>query len=648
MPDALVDVKKLLLYRETEERVRDAAEKLKDICGPGKAYDLCQRWQERFEWALLGPVPAWAGLAAFRCIIDFTIPLGELTKILRLIGLPLTGKIKSDDQILEKKFGSRKDFPKLIEDPENIWLAYYQYFVKKRVLYSGKPTLTGRAQKHFLDKLRDEHLGKLFETSLGGQAGNILWLWSCIGADVLAYTPYLYRRLTGLKELASLEMVRLANGQFKSGRLGELASEAGVRKINRTRIPAPSGGSFVVVRDANRLIYQLQGIFDIEQTTPVMDWNRVRFVSGDGVELTPKPVKQRSRDGINWPPLPFFCECHIDDEKTLVVKLASDGEIRRGFGGRVNFTIVGGIDAIYQNKWMQGRAPQLKARLSAEAERQLRALAGSGVRIGMELSGVPGPEYFHFLERLCRGGVIVALGINGVEELGDVVGHKGSLKQGLYNLWLDPNSLGRDPRGQQTDLSEARELRKLAADAKGGGSCFEYVTYKCALKLAEAIGVPTLYVHTTTLDIILKRNADPGSLLHAQLGDMMAKGLVLGALLRRSYGEQWSDQIDKLPAAINPEAMKRLGAFARQFEDFEGAVGAADQLLEHGYWLGQGGGYSLAVVPVMWPPASGMPTPETQQDPTSGGPKQWELPDKLNPTGSGDMTFGAFFLLGGV
>ena len=45
--------------------------------------------------------------------------------------------------------------------------------------------------------------------------------------------------------------------------------------------------------------------------------------------------------------------------------------------------------------------------------------------------------------------------------------------------------------------------------------------------------------------------------------------------------------------------------------------------------------YSLAVVPVMWPSVS-----EEDSEAT--------LPRRLNPTGSGDMTFGAFVLLAGV
>jgi len=74
--------------------------------------------------------------------------------------------------------------------------------------------------------------------------------------------------------------------------------------------------------------------------------------------------------------------------------------------------------------------------------------------------------------------------------------------------------------------------------------------------------------------------------------------------------------------------MARLGHFALQFEMLEGIRNIATPLMSGGYWLSPAQDeYSVAVVPVMWPSSP---------------------PADLDPTGSGDMTFGAFFLLGGV
>src|SRR5262249_41706377 len=153
----------------------------------------------------------------------------------------------------------------------------------------------------------------------------------------------------------------------------------------------------------------------------------------------------------------------------------------------------------------------------------------------------------------------------------------------LFDLWLDP----------QTMSAPLETLSSQYAD---------YLTYCQARKLAEWTGISTLYVHTLGLDFILKRSSEPGALSHAQMGDMMSKGLVIGALLERAYGSEWNKQLKYLPPAIKPSAMAQLAHFADAFETFEHVQGASSQLLEQGYWLATSpDAYSLAVVPVMWP-----------------------------------------------
>jgi hypothetical protein len=122
----------------------------------------------------------------------------------------------------------------------------------------------------------------------------------------------------------------------------------------------------------------------------------------------------------------------------------------------------------------------------------------------------------------------------------------------------------------------------------------------------------------------------------------------------------------KMPAAFNPEAMERLNRFARDFETYEKLPGAAERLLSRGYWLAKSrDAYSVAAVPVVWPevsetgratePAADPVTQPNNSSPTGDSGRAAKsqknpvkLPDKLNTTGAGDMTFGAFFLLGGV
>ncbi|MEE4356328.1 MAG: hypothetical protein V2I97_07645 [Desulfococcaceae bacterium] len=97
----------------------------------------------------------------------------------------------------------------------------------------------------------------------------------------------------------------------------------------------------------------------------------------------------------------------------------------------------------------------------------------------------------------------------------------------------------------------------------------------------------TLYVHSNTLDFILRKDADPGALFRAQQGDIMGKGLVIAALMRRAYGKNWTNEkdMDKMTPAVTPEAMKRMGKFAVDFEEYEKISGSRDRILHKGYWI---------------------------------------------------------------
>src|SRR5262249_14452739 len=145
-------------------------------------------------------------------------------------------------------------------------------------------------------------------------------------------------------------------------------------------------------------------------------------------------------DDLTWPAVPLFCECRIDtSSRTLVIDLVDEAQLESAIKGQVDFAVMGGIDAIFYDPWIR-RSPELQARLLDVVEKQLRALATCGVRIGVELSGVPSREFAHFVRRLCAQDVIIAIGINGVDELPSVVGRP-SLEKQLYEFWLDPQTV---------------------------------------------------------------------------------------------------------------------------------------------------------------------------------------------------------------
>ena len=145
--------------------------------------------------------------------------------------------------------------------------------------------------------------------------------------------------------------------------------------------------------------------------------------------------------------------------------------------------------------------------------------------------------------------------------------------------------------------------------------------------------------------MILRRDADPGSLLRAQDADMMGKGLVIAALMRRAYGEDWPNYMPRFPLTVPARSFVRLWEFGRDFEIQERQTGASKRIFESGYWLAPSrSDYSVAVTPVLWPPTE-MPgqMPVLPREQCSDGRS-----GQFSATGSGDMAFGAFFLLAGL
>jgi len=613
------NIGEMLSAGKIRQQVLQAVNELKHvlegtITAHGRAYEICHTWQRRFELALRSEIPEWAGLAGFRCITDFTIPPGYQKNV--------------DDIFPKSKPGPGEKppvlFPDTIDTHELIWHAF-NLFKKGEAPHSGKISLAGDAEDYWRENL---HL--CFKV-LGGQAGNILWLWHCIQRKAIAYVPYFSEKLLDFDhELPDINILKFQDGKITYRRLDQAKNFTGVREISTNNsVAAPSGGSVIVFGQGERLIYMFKGMIDLDiKSAKEMPWDRVKFVD---VANDWEMILERDASDITWPQINLFCDCYIDD-RTLVIQLINEEGLKKAFG-LVDFAILGGMDSIFFDKWLT-KESSLSMYLRGVAKRQLQALRSCGVRIGVELSRIPGIEYALFLQELCREGLIVAVGINGIDELPDLVHRNWRDDKGFNDFWVNPKEMT-NPRYEDEILEEAQKTasQTKAEAKKSPGKYFEYVTYLRAKKLAEALGVRTLYVHTLTLDFILRKDADPGALLRAQLGDMMGKGLVIASLLNRAYADRWLDQLkEKMPPAVKPDAMAKLGRFAMDFEEVEKAKGSEDRLLHSGYWLAPSAAqYSLAVVPVMWPDVS-----------------EAGLPKDLNPTGSGDMTFGAFFFLGGV
>ena len=571
----------------------------------GRSYEICQIWQRRLELALRSEIPEWTGLAGFRCLVDFSMKYSEFIKIL--------GELSEIDPTIQDYVRNNK----IMDTLEKCLHLLHEYFDNNQDLHSGKVTLDGTAQERILQAL------SYCVAMLGGQAGNILWVWRSIGADAVAYIPYLSSRHINLQEkyhiLKELKVISVEDNEGQCRPLIELYNKVGVR-MAVDRAESPLNGAITVAKDGRRLIFGIKGNRDMSTTT---SWDAVVF-SYKGTPLHPEPIpRMEQADPLSWPSIGFFADMYIDIENTkkiLRIRLLDDAEVEQHIGSKVDFAVLGGINCIFYDPWYSDK--DLRNKVKEIIHQQLKTLRKCGVRIGVELSGIPDSEFAQFLTTLCREETIVALGINGVDELPDITRARAIEEPGLRDFAMDHNDL----------LLQLTER----AGVTNADPSFEYLTYLRAKHFAKATGVRTLYVHTLSLDLILRKNADPGSLLRAQLGDIMSKGLVIAAMLQRTYQDNWSNEVqNKMPPAVKPEAMKSLGTFAMNFRRYEKLpLDSVYHILRNGYWLATSQDeYSVAVVPVVWPNVDAI-----------GG----ELPDKLNTTGSGDMTFGTFFFLAGV
>ncbi len=602
-PPSAIEIKQLLAASSIRPQLRATVEALAKVLhgdahqALGQAYTICDDWQQRFESALRLENPAWSVLAAFRGGVDFILDAQTLAE-LEQAATPLADSPTP-----------AQNLPKELSTLAECWQAYVQYFKKGTDLHSGKFILKApEVQNWFLARL-----GRL-QPVLGSQAGNIVNLWQAIGAEAILDVPYLSQSLAELPihypKLRNLQLLLLANEHSELRPLADSQSLAGVCNNHGARVAAPTCAGFAVVEQGRRLSYMLPSLQVIEpQAGEPPTWREVQFFY-QGEPLLEWPLPREVNDPT-WPAIPLFSHSQINAEaKRLEITLLDGKQLATALKNKVEFAILGGMDAIFRDKWLS-RDRRLQTRLLKIVEEQLRALNDCGIRIGIEWSGIPHPNYVRLVERLCLAGVIKAIGVNGVDELPQIVGET-FLQNELDQFWLDEREIPKAIRAKPTEHAE-------------------YLTFLRARKLAQVTQARTLYVHTLDLDVILRRDTDPGALVHAQLADLKGKGLVIAALLERAYQGQWSEQLVKMPPALKPEAMPRLAQFAQDYETFEKTSNSANQILNKGYWIAASPSqYSVAVVPIMWPSAEDA------------------MPEKLNTTGAGDMAFGAFFLLGGV
>jgi len=170
------DIKRMLSAGKIRQQILQATELLNESLGNGAAdlgyaYEICTIWQRRIELALRNEIPDWTSLAAFRFITDYAIDL-------ELMGKLFPTKDINDSNVKSVEKNNEFDTPEKVSHGREIYFG-------GTPIHSGKFNLRGRAEEIFI-----ENIAK-FSQQLGGQSGNILWLWTCLGANCIGYTPYI-------------------------------------------------------------------------------------------------------------------------------------------------------------------------------------------------------------------------------------------------------------------------------------------------------------------------------------------------------------------------------------------------------------------------------------------------------------------------
>jgi|GEM_PF-4148142 len=564
---------------------------------PHALYDT---WQKRFEEeAIIKPIPPdRVGLSAHRVISDLTISSQDYEY--------LFSPVASSDPSHESD--------RTLEDAKLIIKKLRR--ARKKFAISKQTVKTDTLLEISLTENLKKHKNQCVEM-MGGQAGNITWFLHALGTDPLVYTPYISEEV--MKVVADLEkmkdwlrVVSLQNDSF------EVHSIDKTPKGIKSNFPdgfqlarAPSNKSVIVLKNLIRLIFAFDGFRDFSVSEESQMPFHVLQLQNGSMPLGTLPYEDQKHK-LNWPQLGLFCECRIDND-TLIISLPDASSIIRNFTGNADFAVIGGMDAIFIDKWFFDQ-PTIQDYLTCAVQDQMLALKDAGLQIGVEISKPPDPNYFEFLCDLGRQNIINALGINGEDEL---------------SKWHDNEELSRKYPLFNSELLPTK-WRKLAGEIEPDWKHFEYITYLRALGLVNYLGVKRLYVHTNAVDFILIRDATPTELETALDGCMQGKSSVMGALARRSWKEDYMNYIDYFPPVILPAAMEKLVLLIDDlFHHAHMSQEDASKMLETGLWQHiPGSRYSLAVAPVLWP-----------AHPSN-------MPKALNTTGAGDMSFGAFMLFG--
>jgi hypothetical protein len=324
-------------------------------------------------------------------------------------------------------------------------------------------------------------------------------------------------------------------------------------------------GMTIRPRQPDRVILRIQN--------PRMDeplpWERLRVVWGtrDPVVLQRSDEDSELKQFLpnDWPYLPVFQRVVKIEDGTLTIELASPDEIG-AIAPAIELALLGGIQPLGKEKFYGSRA--LCDLLREALVAQLTVLHANRVEMYLELSGVSSSKDLSGLKKVLADSGLKHVSLNR-EELVQITSAFG-------DYFVAPK-----PPVPDTPIG----------------------IYWRAVKLREALGVDTVYVHDLELDILVRVDGtlDSGELERHRQAMILAKAAVPADLLRRANSTTDWDLV------LSTESLGALLRFASDYatlvepsnKDRQAAVREA--LMTRGFYGGPAGlGVSVVVAPGVW------------------------------------------------
>lgn len=605
-----------LLY----ELIADGPASLVDQLSPNELQQWIRAWNKRFILSLGQELPRERFLCAFTAVEDtiYRLDQAELGHFVRWAAAELKLSVPEFTHQAATRARTGKNGQNRSLTDESVDLVD----LLAALLWAWQPGRAG-LRPAMMDSALREQLNTYITarkqanphsviTLLGGAAGNMAGVLHGLGLRVGVYWTY---HAPDLAALCPQSLGRLALEGNKTRFYPENSGDPTHpkrRSVIFSYAPGlqtepeieaetgkPESGFKTEPQTFDRQIYRYPFF-----VRPERGWSKMVLAAPSGQQVPILDPDDRLLRGEGWPFLPLFGEWRESGD-TFTFTVADDAQIQQ-IARRFDYILLSGLqalgDPLLNLKNAAGQEINEPARhfIQQAMRRHLSLLARYGVRLHMEISGLYNPPVARLVRDAIQGSVKSA-GIN-QEELAQITG------SGTF-------------RGSPFFLAARRENET--------GPTGFVRRYERALHLAQAFNLDQLYVHGNDADLILVRGLPRGAVRQALLANLFAKGVVVLALLRRSQSD-WQKEAARMGIVLKKDGFLALLAMADAIAQDTFLVHPDDretilrQFAFNGYWYNRDPkGYSVVVVPVMWP----------------------DLPPGLSTVGAGDAVSATFTAL---